>query len=515
MATKIIRRLGALLLASALAVFCTGCGAGGDASSADTGSESAKRTDLSIRIQDAFSTLDPQNWSLNSDQRLCSQIYEPLYRIDDDGEEIPVLATAYKISDDGKTVVFTLRDGVAFSNGDKLTASDVKFSIERTKKSAYLSTNVATVSSVDANDGAGTVTVNLSAPTPGIIGNLSSVSVVNQKYVEEKQDEKGLLGFNACGTGPYVAGDYTLDDHITLTANPDYRDGEASVKTLTFHVIKDENTAVTALQAGELDVAALSTSNWDSLKDSPDLRTQELTANHVTYLILNTEKAPFDNKLVRQAVASAVNRDDIIAMAMGGRATPTYTLATHFMTGYAEIEPKFTYDPDRAKELLAQAGYPNGLDIGETLTLSGAYFEDVMEVVQQELAAVGITCTISGLEANTMINNCLTGSFTMADLGQTNTNDMTWLSTYYATDMINTMNMARYSNADVDAQLGQAAVNMDPAARSALYKKILEAVEEDSAYIPLFNGIKCVAWAADLNYTPQITSDLFYGCNWN
>lgn len=525
MARKSFSRLGVMLTAAALVVSLAGCGSSGtdgsaSATASPTVSDAASggddaRTDLNIRIPDSFSTLDPQNWTLDSDNRLCQQIYEPLYRLDDSGTEIPVLATAYTIADDGLSVTFTLRDGVSFTNGEALTASDVKFSIERTQKSAYLMSNLTTVSGVEADDAAGTVTVLLSAPTPAIIQNLSYVLVVNQKFVEENQDENGLLGFNACGTGPYMLDNYALDDHITLVSNPDYRDGEAAIKTLNFYLITDENTAVTALQAGELDVARLSTSNWDAIKADDAFQTTELSSNHVSYLILNTKQAPFDNELVRQAIACAINRDDIISMAMDGRAAATYTVATPFMIGYAEIDPQFTYDPDRAKDLLAQAGYPDGLDIGEALTLSGSYFADVMEVVQQQLAAVGITCTVTGLEANTLISQCMTGSFGLSILGQTNNFDMSWISTYYGTENIGSMNMAQYSDADVDAQLQEAAVCMDPEARIALYKSILETVDTACPYVPLFNRLQCMAWSSDLNFTPQLRGDYFYACSWN
>ena len=515
-------RPAALLLAAALMglTACGGSGSSGEGSgqaasgsTANTEGASAKDV-LNIRISDSFSTLDPQGWSMDSDFRLCYQIYEPLYRVDDETNAIPVLAESYTVSDDGLSYVFKLRSDVNFANGEKMTASDVKFSIERAKNSAYLQSNVTTVDTVDADDANNTVTVHLTEPTPGLIEGLSYVLIVNQKFVEENQDENGSLGFKACGTGPYMLKEYTPDVSVTMEANPNYRGEAPAIKNLKFFLITDENTAMTAFQAGELDIARFSnTSNWETLKADPNYQTAELTTNHVTYMIMNTKQAPFDNPLVREAISYAVNRDDAIAMALNGMGTPTYTLVTPMMVGYPETEPAYTYDPEKAKQLLAEAGYPNGLDIGEIQVLSGTYFEDVAVVLQQQLAAVGITSSISGLEANTLISNTMGGNFGMAAMGQTNTYDMSWLSTYYGTESIGSMNMAQYSDPQVDEMLKAANTEMDAEKRISLYKDILDKVDKEAIYVPLFNKTQCAAWAGNLNYTPTIRVESYASCS--
>ena len=510
---KTLKKVLAAALALVMLFACVSCGS----DSGDSGAEQdgAETSNLNIRIPDAFSTLDPHNWSLDTDFTLCFQIYEPLYEVDDETNEHPVLATDYTVAEDGMSYTFTLRDDAYFTNGEKLSASDVKFSIERAKASAYLSTNVATVDTIDADDEGNTVVIHLTEPTPGLIEGLSHVLIVNQKFVEENQDENGMLGFNTCGTGPYMLKDYVQDVSVTMEANPDYREGEPSIKTLTFHLILDENTALTAFQAGELDIARFSTSAWDTLKSDEKFGTAELTTNHVTYMVMNLNQAPFDDPLVREAIACATNRDDMIAMAMDGMATPTYTLVTSLMAGYAEIDPDYTYDPERARELLAQAGYPDGLDIGEIQTPSGTYFEDATVVLQQQLAAVGITCTITGMEINTLVNNAMTGNFGMLSIGQTNTYDMSWLSTYYGTEHIGSMNMAGYSNPDVDAKLQEASTCMDPEERISLYHDLLEQLDEECIYLPLYNKTLCVAWNANLNYNPTVRAESYADVSWN
>jgi peptide/nickel transport system substrate-binding protein len=509
------KRIVAGALALIMLTACSACGSTASTSATASQSADAQKTELNIRIPDSFSTLDPDNWNLDSDFRMCYQIYEPLYALDENNKEIPVLATGYKMSDDGMSCVFTLRSDVSFSNGDKMTATDVAYSIERAKKSSYIANDVATVDSATADDTANTVTLKLTAPSPNLIEGLSFVLIVDKKFVEANQDSNGQLGFKTCGTGPYMLKDYKQDVSVTMEANPNYRDGAPAIKTLNFMLIVDENTALTAFQAGELDIARFNTPSWSDIKADSKYKTAELTTNHVTYMVMNTTKAPFDNKLVREAIACAINRDDVISMAMDGLAKPTYTVATSLMVGYADITPSCTYDTARAKELLTQAGYPNGLDIGEIQDLSGTYFADVAEVVQQQLAAVGITCTLSSLEANTMISNCMSGNFGMATMGQTNTYDMSWIDTYYSTASIGAMNMAQYSNKDLDALLAKADVCMDPQQRTALYKNILETVDAECIYLPLFNKIQCMAWNANLNYTPSVRAESYADCSWS
>ena len=520
---KTCKKVLAFAFALVMLFACVACGGNnsgnsnnGNNSSSDSNSgDAAVKDSLNIRIPDEFYTLDPHNWSLDSDFTMIYQIYEPLIRLDDESNEIPVLATGYTMAEDGSSCTFTLAEGVTFSNGDVMTATDVQYSFERTKASAYQSSLVDTVESVTADDAANTVTVNFSTPTPGFIDSVSKILVVNKAFTEANMDENGMLGFNVCGTGPYTLKEYTRDASVTLEVNPNFRGEAPSIKTLTFHLITDENTAFTALKAGDLDIARLDSANWNSLAGDPNYQTGAVLSNHVTYMVMNVTKAPFDNPLVRQAIACATNRDDIIAMTQDGMAVPTYTVATSQMVGYAEIEPQFTYDVDRAKDLLTQAGYPNGLDIGEIQVLAGTYFADVAVVLQQQLAAVGITSTITSLDGNALIANCFGGNFGMATMGQTNMYDMSWVDTYYSSSQIGSMNMAAYSNAEMDSMLAAAGSCMDPDERVAMYKEILEKADEECAYLCLFNKTTGHAWAKDLNYTPTARTAYYADCSWN
>lgn len=527
---KSLKPLTAVFCAAALMLGLAACSGGN--TSADTGSasdtESASsagqeaagsgsasgRTDLNLRIGDAFSTVDPHNLSLNSDIMLSRQVYEPLYWINDEGEEIPMLATEYSVSEDGLTWTFQLREGVTFQNGDPLTAQDVVYSYERCFDNAYMQEKVEAIDSVTAPDDS-TVEMHLKYQFSPLMEKIAAIGIVSQSFVEANMDDQGLLGFNACGTGAYSVKEAIPDVSITLEAYSGYWGGEAPIKTLNFEQITDETTAVTAFEAGEIDVMSIPSANWTQISESGQYNTDSRPSNHVVYLIFNTEAAPFDNRELRQAIAYAINREDIIAVAADGPADPATSLATSYMLGYTEDHMTYEYDPEKAKELLAEAGYPDGLDIGSMKTMSGSYFEKVMQVVQSQLAEIGITSTIEGMDGNSLVEDCITGNFTLADMGQNLSLDYDFLKTYFNEEYINGLNMARVSDSQIQELFEQGASTTDKEERLAIYQEIEDLTQELCAYVPLYNLQTTTAWNKDLNYTPSVTGVLYKDCSWN
>ncbi|MBF4692333.1 ABC transporter substrate-binding protein [Fusibacter ferrireducens] len=516
------KRILTLMLVIALVFSLAGCGGDQGADSDQKGSNTktneqgeAKRTDLNMRTSDTFTSVDPHNTTFTTEVIICAQIYETLYKIDKDMNEVPVLATSYSVSEDGLSAVFNIRDDVFFTNGDKLTATDVKFSLDRLLASPYIGEALPTFKSIDADDENSSITIHFTDPTPGLIDKVSSLFIVNKKFVEANQDENGLLGFNTCGTGPFMLKEYTLDESVTLVANPDYRLGEAALKTIKIYPINDENTIYTALKSGEIDLAiSVNTPNWDDLKSDSAIDTAEISSAHVSYMVMNTQSELFKNKLLRQAIACAINRDDIVNMAMDGKGIPTYSSASSLMYDYVDVVSEFAYDPERAKALLAEAGYPDGVDIGEIQAIAGSYFADIAVIVQQQLADVGITSTVSSLEGNVVVQNAFTGGFNMLTMGQNNNLSMDHLDNYYNSKFIGNLNMAQYNNPEVDALLAEAKVCMDGEERIAIYEKVLDIVDEDCAYIYLFNKVNMYAWNSDLSFEPSVRDDSLYNLKW-
>lgn len=500
---KRTKQLTALLCTAAMCLGLAACGGTKNGNSSDGNKESGKRTDLNLLITDAFSTIDPHNIALISDENMSRQVYEPLYWIDDEGKEVPLLATEYTVSEDQLTWTFKLRENVTFHNGDTLKASDVVYSYNRCMASAYMQNHTESIEKVEAPDDS-TVVVTLSAPCAPLIGNLAEVGIVSEKYAEENKDEQGLLGFNECGTGAYMYKSSTPDVKVELEAYPDYWGGEAPIKQINYNQITDTTTAITAFKSGEIDVIAAPATDAEELKASGNYSSTEMLTNHVTYLILNSQTEPFNNKLLRQAIAHAVDRQSIIDMAVGGAAKPALSLVTPYSFGYTDDHTSYEYDVDKAKKLLAEAGYPDGIDIGSFKTMSGSEFEKVAQAVQSQLAEVGITCTIEGLEGNALVSDCITGNFTLADMGQSMTADYDYVKTFFNEEYIDGLNMARYTDPEITKLFTDGISTTDTDARLEIYKQIEELTQEACVYVPVYNLTNTYFWNKDLNYEPSV-----------
>lgn len=507
---KRMKRVTALLCTAALILGLTACSS---KKNNDTPAGSAKRTDINLLVSDAFSTIDPHNLSLNADFVMSRQVYEPLFWFDDENNEIPLLGTEYTVSDDQLTWTIKLRENVSFHNGDTFTAEDVVYSLNRCMASAYMQNYTEAIDTVTAVDDF-TVDITLTHPFAPLLQDLSRVGIVSKTYAEEHVDDQGLLGYNECGTGAYVYVESTPDVNVVLEAFPDYWDKEPSIKTLNFQFISDTTTALTAFKAGEIDLISLPPANVEEVASSDQFSTKEVTTNHVLYLIFNSESDVLKNKELRQAIASAVNRADIIDMAVDGAANPATSIATPYVFGYDEDHPFFDYDVERAKELLAEAGYPDGVDIGSIKTMAGSDFEKAAQAIQPQLEAIGITCQIEGMDGNGLVNDCITGNFEVAVMGQSLTRDYDFIKTYYNQDYIDGMNMARYVNPEVESLFAQGAATIDPDARMDIYRQIEEITQEDCVYLPLYNLTATYAWNKDLNCSPTISGTLYKNLSW-
>jgi len=495
-----------LTLAAAMTFSCMSCGSG-DKSPLKEAIETYTGPHLNIRISDAVTSLDPHNWSTDSEFTVISQIYEPLYRLADDTAEIPVLATGYTIAEDGLSCTFTIRDDVCFSNGDALTVEDIKYSIERQLTDSDI------ITSVEVNSEEFLVTLHLAAPAPGIIADISTIPIISRTFAEEHGKENGSLGYSSCGTGPYVYARHVSGESITLTANPLYYGEPAAIETLNFLVIPDESEAIRLLQNGSLDIAGISSDSKKLLADDASVKTKDLPQNHVTFLVINTEKPPFDNKYIRRAISCSVNKEVLNLETQQGSAVTADSMATPYMPGYSDIDPKYAYDLIHTRQLLNGCGYLDKLDIGEIQVLTDSYLSDIGAILQEQLDQADILATITELTAEELFNNCMNGNFGIALMVQTNTFDMNWLSTYYSSEYIGGLNMARYSDPELDMLLSRAAVCTDPERRTALYNEILIEAEKSCAYIPIYNRSICHAWAADLDYTPTVHTPIYSGCS--
>ncbi|MFD5086223.1 ABC transporter substrate-binding protein [Kitasatospora sp. NPDC058406] len=339
---------------------------------------------------------DPVFSSAGWDVHGLSLVYAGLTKLDEKGNAVPALATSWSYSPDSGSVTFTLRPGATFSDGTPLDATAVKKSLDRGRSDpkSLVAPQLTSVSEVSAPD-AQTVVIKLSRPDyqiPNLLAGKTGM-IVNPKAFEA---DAAALATRPAGSGPFTLVSYTQNAKAVLKRNPTYWDA-ASIKLENFelHPLPDAATVVGGLQSGQFDVAQIPGSQVAAAK-AAGLEVQEIPSLVVAVLDVNIEKAPFDNPKVVEALKFAIDREALVKTQLFGHGEVNYQ---PFPKGYVGFDPAlgdlFRYDPARARTLLAEAGFPNGVDL--TLTTTAA--QGLPEQLQAQLKEVGIRATIDVIPA--------------------------------------------------------------------------------------------------------------------
>ncbi|MDQ4214541.1 ABC transporter substrate-binding protein [Microbacterium capsulatum] len=358
--------------------------------------------DLTVAETTAPSSLDPQASSLFADRFAWQLSYECLMTTTADGQLKPSLATGYQKSSDGLTYTFTLRDGVKFSNGSTFTADDVVYTFTRITSSPNridkeLFSTFTSVEKVDAK----TVKFHLSSPDAGFVNNMGN-PLVWGCAIMSKDAAKENLATKMVGTGPWSQTDYQPETSLTFTRNADYWGDKAKAAKLTVLYMPTMGTQVSNLKAKKVDIIFPDQGSAKDLK-SAGFTVDQVHTDSTIFLQINNTKAPFDNPKVAQAMALAFDRKALADQAYGGAARPSAYLppSLAWAPKLSDV-PNHTQDVAKAKQLLADAGYPNGLDI--SLLYINGYdpgTNDLMAVMQAQLAKAGFKVQLEPLEAAT------------------------------------------------------------------------------------------------------------------
>lgn len=468
-----------------------------------TASAQAECQELTFRSQLDALEMDPANLRTTLDDALAREVYSGLvqYAGNSFAEVEPDLATDWTISDDGLTYTFNLRQGAQFHHGfGEVTASDVKFSFDRLKDPAVASLHAADAAIIDNIEVVDdyTVRITLTQPFPAFLTEFLAYRtgyIVSQAAVEQLGDR---FVTNPVGSGPFVWTEWVQNSYIVLTANEEYWDDTGRLCTVRVVIIPEDSLFEIALETGEVDIGYVTNAEvQQSLADNPDLKVVTAAAPQTMFLQINGEHEPFDDVRVRQALWYAIDKDALVQFVLNGLGEPSDTLFNPYVFGFLD-ETAYEYDPARARELLTEAGYPDGFS--STIMVRPHQNEAQQGTALQALwSQVGIDVQIVGpLENAQAFERYRNGDFDIGTLAFMRVGPDQIVRPLLHSASIPFLNSSRYSNATMDELIDSAQSEMDPTERARLYAEIQRLVHDEVPLIPLYQPLLVLAMSPDV-----------------
>ena len=485
-----MRVLTALSVVTWVVIALTGCSTG---ERADLGDDSSGN--LIAAIAGEPDQLDPQKTSAYFSFEVLENVFDTLVEPDANLEMRPALAESWDVSADQLVWTFHLRKGVTFHGGSPFTADDVVYSYRRViDQKLANSDKLNAVTGVMAPDPS-TVRITLNQPTPNLLTNLGGFKGL--AIVERKNVESGQIATHPVGTGPFAFEGQKSGDSITLKANPGYWGGAPKVSGVTFRFISEPSTALSALQAGEIDwTDSIPAQRVAQLKDDDSITLATTASNDYWYLALNETRAPWNDVRVRQAIAYAIDRDAIVQATSYGTAVANQLAIPKGNAWYTPYDA-YSHDIERAKSLLSEAGAaPKSLD----MLVTNEYPETVTaaQIIADNLAPLGITVNIRTVDFATWLDEQNNGHFDMLMMG--------WLGNidpddfYYAQHHTDgSSNAQKFSNPEVDRLLDAGRIETNRNARAGDYAKAATVIADQVSYIYLYNPSVIQAWTTRLS----------------
>ncbi len=452
---------------------------------------------LRVAATASVTTWDPSA-SFSTEALYMANLYEPLIWINPDGSFKPALAESYEVSDDGLGWTFKLRDGVTFHDGEPLTADAVVKSIQRT---IDLGTGASWIWwMVDSIEAADDVTVQITLTTPYPLDRVaaSTYAAWIMSPAAADQDSEWFEEGREAGSGPWMLESYTPDEEIVLTRFEDYWGGweDTQFDKVVISIVPEQVVQAQMLEGGEVDLAlSLPVETQESFKANTDFEVyQDATLfNYVGFM--NTKRPPLDNELVRQAIAYAIPYEDVVAVGTGGLGQQARGPVPHGLWPYSDEVFQYSYDPDKAKELLAEAGYPDGgFELVLTHAAENLNEERFAPVIKDALADLGIEVEIRPM--------LWAQQWELAKGDPTEAQDMFlllwWPTISDGYDNLSSMfkceeepffSLAYYCNEEYDSQINEA-LNLtatDPDQSQALYTEAMNTLAEESPALFLYD----------------------------
>ncbi|HEW92005.1 MAG TPA: glutathione ABC transporter substrate-binding protein [Thermotogaceae bacterium] len=449
-------------------------------------------------------TLYPADMNDNPSEEICRHIYDGLVEFDENSNIHPALAKSWELSEDGTVYTFHLVKGVKFHDGTPFNAEAVKVNFDKIlagglRRSSLFKPIVKEVRVVDDY----TVQFVLYEPFGPFLNHLAHGAglIVSPKVLE--QYPKDEIWKHPVGTGPFKFVEWIKGDHIKLAANENYWKGKPKIDEIVFKIVPEDETRVLMLESGDAEVIErVPPIHVPRLQKSKNIDVIIWPSLTVRFVAMNTTKPPFNDKRVRQAVAYAINKDAICKALFRGYAKPADSVIAPLVNGYYSTG-LYPYDPEKAKELLKEAGYPNGF---ETTLYVAPTYHDVGVAVQGQLATVGINAKVVTLEWGTFLDEIYTdpkeAKWGMFIVGWSpSTADADWVvrPIFYSENIVpNGDNHTGYNSPKADELIVKQMHETDPEKRKEILKELQQVLMEDAPWAPIYVQDQLVAKTSKL-----------------
>lgn len=407
----------------------------------------------------------------------------------------PDLVESYE-TDGDSTWTFKLKQGVKFHNGEELTAKDVKASLEYAKTCAEVAQYTKSTESIEVVDDY-TIKVITPGPQAGLLNDLCHHGnyILPADLIESGHD----FNKEPIGTGPYKLVEWSKGESVTFVAFEDYFKGEAPIKNVIWKVIPEGSSRTMALEAGEVDlIVEVESTDVSRLKDNSSIVLYEGESTSHNFMMINNEKAPFNNQKFRQAMNAAIDKAAIIQVALSGSGSVCDSQLPTAFPG-STSEGMYSYDTAKAQELFAESGL-NAADCGFSLICSDDTKLRVGQVIQSSLKEVlGVDVALESMDLATYLDVTATGDYDAAIGGYTSGDMLSYAKGVWHSSSINSSNKTRLNNADVDALIEKMESTVDQDAQTAVITELNLLLNEMCPQIPLYMKNNTRAYTSSLD----------------
>jgi len=472
-----------LLLVFAMLLSCfTGCGGGGE----DQGEAGQKDTIVFAQPQDVTS-LDFHVGKNPASFDVTCNMFDTLVTWDADHKVVAHLAESWEFIDED-SLEMHLRQGVLFHDGEELKAEDVKYTFDRALASTIVKNNFSWLESVEVKDDYTVVINTLGAYTPVLNALCSPLAGIMPKHLLEADDE--AMAKNPVGTGPYKFVERKEGEYVKMTANENYWNGTVATKNLEMRVVPEASQRATLLETGEIDIAYdVLASDVSRLESNENTKVMSDASFKVFYLTVNCNSGTeaLKDARVRKAIEYAIDKEALCSAVMYGYATPVNGLVGPGVFGYDGTLTADIYDVERAKELLAEAGYPDGFSMSIWVQSSDQTRQEACVIIQSMLSEVGIAVSVEPMDGAVMDDTIIKGGdFDACSSMYYNLMGDADYVLFSNISPESTSNLSHYNNAEAMDKLMSARGMTDDAQRAAVYAEISEIMAEERPYIPLW-----------------------------